>query len=453
MEQQQIPWRTKPKNWVKQLNFSVMEKMKTSAFFTVPTLLFLLTAMALLVFRKPPPARQIVPKARAIADTLPIQAPRTDTVAVLPDSLNPFIKMVDLDEVTERVLAVKQCGNCHQREYQNWSDGPHAYAYRGVRKLYEEASDSTKGLFPPAYGKWIHQNLSICFQCHVTENLYETNFKGIESVADLAQINDSTFPELHEMGHPRTDPLTFTTGIDCYTCHYNGERIITGPDFKQDPKKKQMPGYCNPLPTAFFTTNSNCVTCHKFAHETLEANLSKGMKFEETNCIKCHMEFDAHGNGTHFEDWRFADRKRHPSKHAKGGLFESLKFKVEKGTQSRLTVDWHNAISPHGLTECGEVVLEIVVKDQNGKNVLKEDIRLNRKAQHDEHLRKQLFGAEPPGIVGFPFDPSDPPIREIFELKGNNIRSGRIYLTALDKAQYWGDDKIGVKIYRKEIAF
>ena len=28
-----------------------------------------------------------------------------------------------------------------------------------------------------------------------------------------------------------------------------------------------------------------------------------------------------------------------------------------------------------------------------------------------------------------------------------------IMLTAIDKAQYWGDDRIGVEIYKKEIAF
>ena len=361
--------------------------------------------------------------------------------------------MVDLDATTDRVLAVQKCGSCHQEEYQNWSDGPHAYSYRSMRKLYETASDSVLGYFPKAYGTWIQQNMNICFQCHATENLYETNFKGIEYTKSPSLIKEAIFPDLRQMGRPRIDPQTFTTGIDCYTCHFNGERVITGPDFKPDPSKTQMPGYCNPLPSAFFTTNSNCYTCHNFAADTQEANLHSGMEFEETNCIECHQEYDAKNKGTHFFDWRFADRKKHPEEHAKGGLFESMEIQVVQGDVPKLTVDWRNTVSPHGLTECGEVVVEFVVEDQNGKRVLKEDIRLNRKSQHDVHLRKQLFGEEPPGIVGYQFDPSDPPIHEEFPLNGKYIQSGKILVTALDKAQYWGDDKIGVHIYKKEILF
>jgi len=429
-----------------------MQRFQTSSFIILPAVIFLVVAMALLFLRKPLPSpvdRPIQP----LADTLPPDTIPPDTVAILPDSLNPFIQMVDLDAVTERVKANQQCGSCHQKEYENWSDGPHAYTYRSMRKLYETASDSTAGLFPRSYGKWIHLNMSVCFQCHAPENLYETNFKGVEYAQNAAQINENTFPDLHKMGKPRTDPLTFTTGVDCYTCHYNGERVITGPDFKADGAKAQMPGYCNPLPTPFFTTNTNCVTCHTFAHETQEANLAKGLKFEETNCIRCHQEYDAHGKGTHFEDWRFADRKRHPQPDVKGGLFESMKIKVLPGTQARLAVDWANTVSPHGLTECGEIVLQIAVQDAAGRRVLQKEIRLNRKAQHDEHLRKQLMGEEPPGIVGYPFDPSDPAIHEVWELEGKNIRGGKIMLTAIDKAQYWGDDRIGVEIYKKEIAF
>lgn len=429
-----------------------MKRFQSSSFIIVPALIFLVAAIALLFFRKPSPS-PVVGSIAPMTDTLQVDTHSLDIVAIIPDSLNPFIKMVALDEVTDRVKAVQQCGTCHQQEYQSWSDGPHAYSYRSMRKLYETASDSTAGLFPKAYGNWIHLNMNICFQCHATENLYETNFKGVEYAQSASQINDSTFPDLHKMGKPRTDPLTFTTGIDCYTCHYNGERVITGPNFKADPSKTQMPGYCNPLSTPFFTTNTNCVTCHTFAHETQEANLAKGLKFEETNCIRCHQEYDAHGKGTHFDDWRFADRKRHPTPHAKGGLFESLKIKVVPGTPAHLTVDWANTVSPHGLTECGEVVLQIVVRDAAGRQVLQKEIRLNRKAQHDEHLRKQLMGEEPPGTVGYPFDPSDPPIHEVYELAGKNIRSGKILLSAIDKAQYWGDDRIGVQVYQKEITF
>jgi hypothetical protein len=427
-----------------------MKKLERYAFITVPALIFLLAAGTLLFLREP--TRRHLPPAPT-HDPVHVDTLVADTLVVLPDSLNPFIQMVALDAVTDRVKANQQCGTCHQKEYQNWSDGPHANAYKSMRKLYETASDTVANLFPRAYGKWIHQNMSVCFQCHATQNLYESNFKGVEHLLDLSKINDTLFPELHKMGKPRTDPLTFTTGIDCYTCHYNGERVITGPNFKADPTKMQMAGYCNPLPTPFFTTNTNCVTCHTFAHETLEANLERGLQFEETNCIRCHQEYDAHGKGTHFEDWRFADRKRHPEKHAKGGLFESMKVKVVLGAPAYLIVDWANTVSPHGLTECGEVVLEVLVRDQNGRSVLQEDIRLNRKAQHDTHLRKQLFGEEPPGIVGHPFDPSDPPIHEEFKLLGKNIQGGKIFLTAIDKAQYWGDDRIGEQIYKKEIAF
>lgn len=430
----------------------------TSAFITVPATVFLIVAAALLFLRQPIPKggplpKQVQPDTLPMLDTLPPAMTWQDSIMQLPDSLNPFTQLVDLKDQTERVLAVKQCGTCHEREYRNWSDGPHAHAYRGMRNLYDQALDSVHGYFPKTYSKWISKNMHVCFQCHATENLYETNFKGIEYETEASAINQTKYPDLMQMGRPRMDPRTFTTGVDCYTCHYNGERIITTEKFKPDPSKEQMPGYCNPLPTPFFSVNTNCVTCHQFAHHTMEANEKKGMTFAETNCLKCHMEYDDEGRATHFMQWRFADHKRHPEPSPKGGLFDALKFTVERGDQAQLVVDWANTISPHGLTECGEVVLDIDVYDQRGRQILDEEIRLNRKSAHDTILREQLLGEEPPGVVGYHFDPSDPPILEIFPLQGKDIRSGHIQLTAIDKGQYWGDDRIGIQVYKKRIAF
>ena len=99
------------------------------------------------------------------------------------------------------------------------------------------------------------------------------------------------------------------------------------------------------------------------------------------------------------------------------------------------------------------MVLDIDVYDQRGRQILDEEIRLNRKSAHDTILRKQLLGEEPPGVVGYHFDPSDRPIHEIFPLQGKDIRSGHIQLTAIDKGQYWGDDRIGVQVFKKRIPF
>lgn len=428
-------------------------------FITIPTAIFLAVSGVLFFFRQPmntgtaSPGKSPEPTPElAVQDTTPVIS-LIDSLEALPDSLNPFIQQVDLDEPTERALAVQQCGTCHQRAYQNWKDGPHANSFKSMRKLYETATDTSIGYFPKAYGNWLHQNMSICFQCHTSQNLFETNFKGVELVADQHLINDSLFPDLHKFAKPRTDPRTFSTGTDCFTCHYNGERIITGPDFKPDPTKAEMPGYCNPLPTPFFTTNTNCYSCHHFSVETMEENIARGLEVPEKSCIRCHQNYDEQGNRTHYDEWRFADHKRHPVHAPKGGLFETIDINVTKGEPTRLTLDWYNAASPHALSECGEIVLEVLVRDQRGHQVLKEDIRLNRKAEHDPDLRTQLDGGDPPGEFGHAFDPCDAPLREEFTLEGEGIRSGRIYLTAIDKAQYWGDDRIGVKIYRKEIAF
>jgi hypothetical protein len=439
-----------------------MEKFKASAFVTIPAVIFLVVAAALFLLRKPLP-KSAVPHSMQITvpqdsqpETPEPTVPRIsflDSLLQLPDSLNVFVKPINQMERTERVKAVEQCGSCHKQEYKNWSDGPHANAYKSMRSLYETAIDSVQGYFPKGYGKWLQKSLVVCYQCHATENLFETNFKGVELVQDPRLINDSLFPELHGYARPRTDPKTFSTGVDCFTCHYNGERVITGPDFKPDPKKAAMPGYCNPLPTPFFTTNTNCYTCHHFSDQTLEANLEKGMEFKETNCIRCHQTYDDKGKGTHYYEWRFADHKKHPVAHPKGGLFEAIQIKVTPGEPSRLTFDWANKVAPHALSECGEVVLEILVKDQSGRQVLKKDVRLNRKMAHDTILVTQLEGEGAPGIAGYSFDASDPPIREEFVLEGKGIRSGKIYLTAIDKAQYWADDRVGVRVFKKTISF
>lgn len=384
-----------------------------------------------------PQAETTVEVTAEVADAVPPQ-PEDDPAF--------FLQEIDLDAPTERALAVQECGTCHPDVYANWKDGPHGNAYHEMRKGYDQIQD--EDLHPREYARWLTENFRICYSCHASKNIYETHYPGIENQADVLEINHYNYPKLFALAEPRTDPETWSTGVDCFTCHYNGERILTGPNFKADPQKAAMEGYCDPLPSPFFNSNTSCRSCHAIHVDHLMNFTGNGLVSEletnETNCIKCHQEYDSHGKGTHYFYWRHDDPEKHPRKEVKGGIFEALKLKVRSG--KTLVVDWSNTLYPHNFSECGEILVLLTVHDAVGDSIFGVDIRLNRKEYHDPMLREHMFGAEPTGSPGYSFNPGQAPLHKEFDLP-YPIQRGTVSIRAYDKIQYWAKDEAGALIY------
>lgn len=360
-----------------------------------------------------------------------------------------FFERINLEDTTERMLAVLECAGCHQQAYDNWKDGPHAASYMKLMESWEKIESS--GHFPVAYTDWTRANINICFSCHASENVFETTYAGVEDEKDVNNISYLNYPSLFKMASPRKDKETWSMGTDCFTCHYNGERIITGPEFKPKAENSAMEGYCNPMPSAFFTSNSNCNACHAIQVDHTMRFFGNGqpakLQSNESNCLSCHQEYDSKGKGTHYFYWRHDDPNKHPRKIVKGGIFQALKTKIVKKDEPKLVIDWANDLYPHNFSECGEIAVFIKVKNAFDQVLFETDVRLNRKIFHDPILQDQMEGEEPPGKMGYAFNPGAEPFHLELPLGIPKVGSGSIELEAIDKGQYWGNDAIGDTIW------
>lgn len=356
--------------------------------------------------------------------------------------------------LSEREVKVLECAGCHQEVYDNWKAGPHAYAHTSMVVHADEAKDPHK--YPVEYANFVGQAYMGCLSCHTTQNLYETNFKGLEHENDESKYTADFFPKIHKMGIPRKDTLSLVTGIDCLTCHASGDRVVTTADFVPSGKGKNLSNYCDPIPSKFFSTNTNCVTCHRGEVTTLQPDFHTLPIANNGNCVSCHQEYNADGKGTHYYYWRHDDPKVKKRPGIAGGLFDNLAVDIETENKEKvLSVRWENKCSPHNYGDCGEVIVDIEILNENKDIVFATESRVNNKAHHDSLvLKPKAFHDKPvPGVVGYTFKPGEAALEKKYPLKDVEITSGTIRLTGKHKSQYWGADKDANIIYQKEQAF
>jgi|GEM_PF-5908100 len=403
---------------------------------------FMLALVGLTFFR----AWQVNPKPQPTATYQVL----IDSTLVIPveDSIQ-YTHPINLGDTTERLLAVLECASCHPAAYEGWREGPHAASYVKLIESYQIIQES--GHYPKEYAEWTKSNLEVCFSCHASQNVFETRLSGIDSVEDQNRISHHSFPEYMKMALPRPERNSWSTGTDCFTCHYNGDRIITRADFKPSEEAKMMEGYCDPMPTSFFNSNYNCVSCHSMQVEStmrfIGSGLANPLKDKRTNCLSCHQEYDSKGKSSHYFYWRHDDPEKHKRSKIKGGIFQDLKTSISRKDDPTLIIEWANLRYPHNFSECGEIAVFIQVKDVKGNPQLATEVRLNRKEFHDPTLREQMNGVDPPGVLGYPFNPGTQPLLKKVKLPEQSLRSGTIELVAIDKGQYWANDAIGDTIW------
>jgi len=260
---------------------------------------------------------------------------------------------------------------------------------------------------------------------------------------------------MFDIAKAREDRASWVTGTDCMTCHVANNSVVTRPEFEGRNSNPDVSIYCNPIGSKFYSTNLNCVSCHIYETHTIIDNTKKGIISGETNCLKCHQEYDAQGKGTHYFFWRHDDESGKVRDKPLSGVFEGVMLELEE-EEGRvvLNFEWKNTISPHSFSECGEVVLDIEVLSQTGEVIFTATERLNRKKFHDQDLKPLFVDKDIPGTDGYTFEIFDPPLNKSYLLPVKTMEEVKgAKLIGYQKAQYWSSDKLAHKVYDEEIAF
>jgi len=352
---------------------------------------------------------------------------------------------IDSFNALTREQQVNTCGNCHNNVYENEMKGPHANA---LKRLHEHAmADWSQH---PEYNNYlqtvyVNDSSSMCRSCHALPNLYETFLKEPNKNDDSLKKFVAKFHVPEKARHGKVNDLL--TGVDCLTCHYNGTNVITNFDFQQT-DSADCPLYCRPVGSKLFSSNNNCITCHK--EEVVAMVNLPGVKNPETSCIKCHQEYDDLGKSTHYTYWQMdGPDKPKPSRLI---VFDdiSAKYIAEK---NEVLIEWKNTRLPHPLTLCTETIAFFEVVNNSGKTLGKGEIRLNRREQHHSVLQP-FWGNKPvPGINGHDI-PLDGKIlsHTISNINAHPNTQLKLIITGGHKGQYWLPDSLQVVSYRKVLA-
>jgi hypothetical protein len=350
-----------------------------------------------------------------------------------------------LYEGFSRSEILNKCATCHPHEHENEKMGPHAYAYTALMQHKKEVNDPAFHEKP--YSDFVNKSLnSMCVNCHASKNLFEENYKGLEQVANLDSIA-SFHPNVYNNPSARTDSTTWATGVDCITCHYAGTHVVAGSSFVELPENRKMKDYCFPVGSKFLNSDLLCASCHTDPCKNLKEFVQAKLITPKTTCNTCHQEYK-NGNGTHYYYWRH-DAIQNKSTLYNEALFSGLSATLEK---DRVAIVWVNNNIPHEISKCREYVTTIEIKDANGKKYTGKTIHLNRKKDHSVDMAEHFVGYCLPGISGHEFTPFTDTIRENISIPKGIKLPLTITVSALNKAQYWVSDSLGIPMTVKTIS-
>jgi hypothetical protein len=334
---------------------------------------------------------------------------------------------------------VEKCGSCHKEIYENEMAGPHANAYKNLQAhiafIESDAYDYA------TYKKIVSTAKEACIGCHASKNMYESIF----TMGDNDYEMTTTF--FGKKRKPRMrDEASRMTGIDCITCHFDGEAVITGTNFESS-DTGNCPGYCNPVASPFFSSIANCAPCHM--------GQFKGTRdFNEQNkvnltCASCHEEKNPSGKYTHYTYWAHNPPNKLLPDYL--NLFTGIRgeYLADKNV---VKIIWKNNLTPHEASHCTELAAIITILDDS-LAVAKDTIRLNRKTVHVENMSKSIDVKEFPGTAGLEFKGLGDSIVKFISLP---LLSGKqpmykLSLLGIKKEQYWLSDSIHTKYYQKII--
>jgi len=351
-----------------------------------------------------------------------------------------------LYEGLSRNEILAKCTSCHAGVHENEKMGPHAHAYLALLNHRKEVNDPAYTEKP--YSHFVNRSFdNMCVTCHASKNLFEENFRGLETVADLSMISNQSHPAVFSSPPAREDSTTWISGIDCITCHYTGKNVAATAAFTENPQNRKLKDYCFPVASRFLSSDMFCATCHADPYKDMQKYILLRFVSDKVTCNGCHQEYKD-GKGTHYFYWR------HDAESKKSDAYNNLLF---AGFDAQLAgnniqVKWVNTGIPHEIGKCRDYVTTVEVKDAAEKIIATHLIRLNRKDDHAADMAQHFENNYSlPGQPGHEFHPFTDTITAVIPLPKNFTLPLTLRVSALNKAQYWAPDSVGIPMAFKTV--
>jgi hypothetical protein len=240
----------------------------------------------------------------------------------------------------------------------------------------------------------------------------------------------------HVMAHPlpavRADIPSRSTGLNCFTCHFDGKDFISlksfdAPEHAKDPKQSL---------SLVAKNNMTCYPCH---FDVLDS-FNPGIAITRTGsmvCVNCHVETDQQNKKTHYFYWKGNVDKVNP---LITNILNDFRFGWA-GDKKAIDIHWENKSMPHTLPIATELLFNIEVLSKDSVVLSKKTIRLNRKKQYDKDNYEDYGNNYLGGIVG-----DDMPLfasRNYTIPFDSKTAASLIRISYVDKSQFWLHDSIG----------
>lgn len=352
---------------------------------------------------------------------------------------NEYVEMT----YEERQAKLAECASCHPTEAHNEMIGPHSQAY--TKLLEHRSMADTSRHFPRPYQHFVQGAFEpACATCHAASDLFHSAYSGLDTLRDLRLFTKENYQAAFKLPKARRDTNSRLTGIDCLTCHLKDDHVITTEDYQASSGDRPP---CDPQPSKFFSSNANCINCHRVTNQSMSDNMHNPSVNGSMTCNGCHMEKDEAGRFTHYYYWRHDPPEKGENKLVKQ-VFDDIIIGRDGGT-NRLLFSWTNRSSPHMFSECGEMYAELVFLDGSGVECTRIIKRLNNKKIHDRDLRACFGNDSVTGEIGLTYLPDSDISQEIFAIPCKGVVE--VEIRGYDKPQYWISDSLAQKVYSKRI--
>lgn len=363
----------------------------------------------------------------------------------LPEVAHQFLTVGEFNKLS-RVEQVKMCGSCHPKEYENEMKGPHANAYKMLEAHIAYAN--SPNFDQQEYCKYITTIKGNCVGCHATQTLFQEVFNKMpdnQESADKLIATPRGGPEI------RKDLTSHITGIDCITCHYDGNSVVTKLGSSSQPNAASVgkcAPYCMPKKSAIFSSNASCVPCHMEQVQMLDNNFEAGI-IKSKDCNTCHAEYDTKGKYTHYYYWAHDPANKKRPEHL--DMFAGIACNINS-SRNGVDITWTNTAMPHPVSVCTELRAKLTAYDEKGNIIASKTIHANRKPEQDQTLQKFYTGRPVPG--GHDFTMGGKEKSKSFTMPLPTTQHGKIKVVVegVKMEQYWLSDTIGTKIHYRELS-
>lgn len=239
----------------------------------------------------------------------------------------------------ERREKVAACAKCHEKEAKAEAEGPHSRSYESaIRQWHVAMKEPDKS---PRLARDLREagDISHCLRCHSpTKTVFDDSISSAWS--------GSGIPPWKELTVERGEEIQ-AGGVDCLTCHAEGDRVVTRADYVRTAGSKPP---CDPKASPAFSRSASCVVCHEpavtpYAHKL--AASSPARKSPYLDCADCHMEKDSSGRRGHYW-YRDGDGKKLEA--LTKPMFKGFVAKVERTKSGRsLLLRWPLDFVPHEM--------------------------------------------------------------------------------------------------------